>query len=301
MTILATSGQELVQQLINAFGLGATYALLAIGLAMVFSIVGLVNFAHGELVTIAGYTVYFGYEAGVPFAISVAGALLAATICAVLMERIAFRPLRGASFLTLLLSSFAVSMIIQNLLLAIVSPRQKGVPLPDFLSSTLHVGSFTIGWLEIASAVVCFAALGVLTLMLKRTTLGLGMLAASQDFAVTRLMGIKANRVVAVAFALSGLLAGLAAIFVLARRGTVEPSMGFTPMLMAFIATVIGGLGSLSGAVVGGFVLAFVEVGFSTFLPSDVSSMQQAFVLLTVIAILYVRPDGLLRRKEEVV
>ena len=107
--------------------------------------------------------------------------------------------------------------------------------------------------------------------MLRRTTQGLGMLAASQDFAVTRLMGIKANRVVAIAFALSGLLAGIAAIFILARRGTVEPTMGFNPVLKAFLATVIGGLGSLSGAVLGGFVLALVEVSLATFLPTDVA------------------------------
>jgi branched-chain amino acid transport system permease protein len=180
-----------------------------------------------------------------------------------------------------------------------VSPRQKGVPFPDAFSSTLHAGSFSIGWLEIISGAVCLAALLVLTLMLRRTVQGLGMLAASQDFAVTRLMGIKANRVVAVAFALSGLLAGIAGIFILARRGTVEPTMGFTPVLKAFIATVIGGLGSLSGAVFGGFVLAFVEVMLSTFLPDDLAPFRDAFSLLIVIAILYFRPDGLLAPKEE--
>jgi branched-chain amino acid transport system permease protein len=298
MTV-AVTGQELVQQLVNAFGLGATYALLAIGLAMVFSILGLVNFAHGELVTVAAYTMYLGHTISAPFAVSAVVAVLAAATAAVVMERIAFRPLRGASFLALLLSSFAVSVIIQSLFLALVSPRQKGVPMPDFLSSTLRVGTFSIGWLEILSALVCFGALIALTLMLRRTTQGLGMLAASQDFAVTRLMGIKANRVVAIAFALSGLLAGIAAIFILARRGTVEPTMGFNPVLKAFLATVIGGLGSLSGAVLGGFVLALVEVSLATFLPTDVAPMRDAFSLLIVIAILYFRPDGLLAPKEE--
>jgi branched-chain amino acid transport system permease protein len=296
---VAVTSQELVQQLVNAFGLGATYALLAIGLAMVFSILGLVNFAHGELVTVAAYTMYLGSTLSAPFALSAVVAILAAAAAAVVMERIAFRPLRGASFLALLLSSFAVSVIIQSLFLALVSPRQKGVPMPDFLSSTLRVGSFSIGWLEILSALVCFGALIALTLMLRRTTQGLGMLAASQDFAVTRLMGIKANRVVAIAFALSGLLAGIAAIFILARRGTVEPTMGFNPVLKAFLATVIGGLGSLSGAVLGGFVLALVEVSLATFLPTDLAPMRDAFSLGIVIAILYFRPDGLLAPKEE--
>ena len=297
--IVGISDQELAQQAINVFGLGSTYALLAIGLAMVFSILGLINFAHGELVTVAAYTIYLGHVLEVPFGLAIASGVLAAIVVAVLMERVAFRPLRGAGFVTLLLSSFAVSVIIQSLFLALVSPRQKGVPFPDFFSSTVTIGSLTIGWLEILSAVVCFVALTLLTLMLRRTTPGLGMLAASQDFAVTRLMGIPANRVIALAFAISGLLAGLAAIFILARRGTVEPAMGFTPVLKAFIAIVIGGLGSLSGAVLGGFVLAFVEVGLDTFLPSDLAPFRDAFSLLIVIAILYLRPQGILGPREE--
>jgi branched-chain amino acid transport system permease protein len=295
---LGVSDQELAQQAINVFGLGSTYALLAIGLAMVFSIVGLINFAHGELVTVAAYTIYLGDVLEVPFALSLVGAVIAATVVAVLMERIAFRPLRGAGFVTLLLSSFAVAVIIQSLFIALVSPRQKGVPFPDFFSDTLAIGSLTIGWLEIMSAVVCFGALLLLTLMLRRTNAGLGMLAASQDFVVTRLMGIRANRVIALAFAISGALAGLAAIFILARRGTVEPTMGFTPVLKAFIAIVIGGLGSLSGAVVGGFVLAFVEVALATFLPNDLAPFRDAFALTIVIAILYFRPNGLLGPRE---
>jgi branched-chain amino acid transport system permease protein len=298
VTSLAVSSQELAQQGINVFGIGSTYALLAIGLAMVFSILGLINFAHGELVTVSAYTIYLGHVLEVPFVLSLVAAVAAAALVAVLMERIAFRPLRGAGFVTLLLSSFAVSIVIQSLFIALVSPRQKGVPFPGFFSDTLAIGSLTIGWLEIMSAVVCFGALILLTLMLRRTVSGLGMVAASQDFAVTRLMGIRANRVIALAFAISGLLAGLAAIFILARRGTVEPTMGFTPVLKGFIAIVIGGLGSLSGAVFGGFVLAFVEVTLATFLPDDLAPFRDAFALTIVIAILYFRPNGLLGRRE---
>jgi branched-chain amino acid transport system permease protein len=297
--ILADAGQEAVQQAINALSLGSTYALLALGLAMVFSILGLVNFAHGELVTIAAYTMYLEYRAGVPFWAQVPSAIAAATVAAVLMERIAFRPLRGASFITLLFASFAISVIIQSIFLAVVSPRQKGVPLPDIFNEAIKIGPFTIGWLQVITTVTCFAALGILTLFLRRSTQGLGMLAASQDFQVTRLMGIPANRVIAVAFAISGALAGVAAIFILARRGTVEPTMGFTPVLKAFIASVIGGLGSLTGAVVGGFVLAAIEVGLDASLPNSTLGFRDAFALAIVVAILYFRPDGLLVRPAE--
>jgi branched-chain amino acid transport system permease protein len=297
--ILASAGQEAVQQLINALSLGSTYALLALGLAMVFSILGLVNFAHGELVTIAAYTMYFEHEKGLPFAVQAPSAILSAGIAAILMERLAFRPLRGASFLTLLFSSFAVSVIIQNLLLALVSPRQKGVPLPSRFNEAIHFGAYSVGWLQVITTVTCFAALGVLTLFLRRSVQGLGMLAASQDFQVTRLMGIPANRVIAAAFAISGMLAGVAAIFILARRGTVEPTMGFIPVLKAFIASVIGGLGSLAGAALGGFVLAGIEVGLDATLPTSALPFRDAFALLIVVVILYFKPEGLLGRVVE--
>jgi len=294
------SGQEAVQQLINALSLGSTYALLALGLAMVFSIVGLVNFAHGELVTVAAYTIYLEEGHGLPFGVAVPSAIVAAAIAALLMDRLAFRPLRGASFLTLLFSSFALSVIIQNLFAATISPRQKGVAIPNVFSEAFHVGGYSIGWLQVITTATCLVALVVLTLFLRRTAQGLGMLAASQDFQVTRLMGIPANRVIATAFAISGALAGVAALFVVARRGTVDPTMGFNPVLKAFIATIIGGLGSLSGAVVGGFVLGAIEVVLDSTLPNGALPFRDAFALLLVIAILYFRPEGLLTRAAEI-
>lgn len=299
MMLLASTGQEAVQQAINALSLGSTYALLALGLAMVFSILGLVNFAHGELVTVAAYTMYLENKHGIGFAVQAPSAIVAACLAAVLMERIAFRPLRGASFLTLLFSSFAISVIIQNLFLAIISPRQKGVRLPDLFNEALRFGSYSVGWLQVITTLTCLASLLVLTVFLRRSTQGLGMLAAAQDFQVARLMGIPANRVIAGAFAISGALAGVAAIFILSRRGTVEPTMGFIPVLKAFIASVIGGLGSLSGAVVGGFVLAAIEVGLDASLPNNILPFRDAFALGIVVAILYLRPEGLLTRPSE--
>jgi branched-chain amino acid transport system permease protein len=298
--LFINSGQEAVQQLINALSLGSTYALLALGLAMVFSIVGLVNFAHGELVTIAGYTIYLEESHGLPFGAAAPSAIVAAALAALLMERLAFRPLRGASFLTLLFSSFALSVIIQNLFAATISPRQKGTDIPNVFSEAFTVGGYSIGWLQVITTAACLVALVALTLFLRRTAQGLGMLAASQDFQVTRLMGIPANRVIATAFAISGALAGVAALFVVARRGTVDPQMGFNPVLKAFIATIIGGLGSLSGAVLGGFVLGAIEVALDSTLPNGALPFRDAFALLLVIAILYVRPEGLLTRTAEI-
>jgi branched-chain amino acid transport system permease protein len=284
---------DVLQQIVNALSVGSTYALLALGLAMVFSILGLINFAHGELVTIAGYTMYALHLRGLPFALQVVGAIAAGALGAVLMERVAFRPLRGARFTTLLLASFAVSVMIQSLFLIAAGPRGKGVPSPDFLAGSFDVAGVSISYLQLATTVACLLALGLLTLLLRRSIQGKAMRAAAEDFAVTRLMGISANRVIATAFAISGALAGLAAVFLVARRGSVDPGMGFNPLLKAFIATVIGGLGSLPGAVLGGFLLGAVEVGLDALLPATLLPFRDAFALLAIMVLLYVRPQGL--------
>jgi branched-chain amino acid transport system permease protein len=288
------SASEVLQQFINALSLGSTYALLALGLAMVFSVMGLVNFAYGELVAVTGYTMYLLVTNGVSWWIAMLCGIVAAVVVALLMERIAFRPLRNASFLTLLFSSFAVSVIIQNVFRASVSPRQKGVPSPEFLSEVVSLGPLTASWLTIITTAVAAGSLAALVLFLTRSVAGISMRAASEDFAVTRLMGVKANRVIALAFAISGLLAGIAGVLWVARLGAVSPHMGFTPVIKAFIATVMGGLGSLQGAVFGGFVLAFIEITFHVILPSSMQPMVDPFALLIVGVILYFKPHGLL-------
>src|SRR3954451_3646337 len=161
MTAGIMSSQEALQQLINALSLGSTYALLALGLAMVFSILGLINFAHGELVTIAGYTMYLLGTVGVPFAAQVPAAIAAGTVAAVLMERIAFRPLRGASFITLIFTSFGISIVIQNLLVALISPRQRGVAFPNVFDESLHIGSYNVSFLQLMTTATCLASLAV--------------------------------------------------------------------------------------------------------------------------------------------
>lgn len=299
--MLAAIGfEEAGQQVINALSSGSTYALLALGLAMVFSIMGLVNFAHGELVTVAAYTIYL-LNGVVPFGVQIAAGLAAGALVAVLMERVAFRRLRGASFVTMLFATLALSVIVQNLFLGLVSPRQRGVDIPAFFDGYVELGPFTVAALQLYTGVVCAIALVALTIFMRRSLLGLSMRAAAQDFQVARLMGIRANRVIASAFAISGLLAAIAAVFIVARRGTVEPAMGFTPVLKAFIASVIGGLGSLPGAVLGGFILAAVEVGLDATLPTGALEYRDAFALLIVIVILYFRPRGILGSKEEIV
>jgi branched-chain amino acid transport system permease protein len=285
---------EFVQQLINALSLGSTYALLALGLALVFGVMGLVNFAYGELVAITGYMMYVLVINGVSWGLAALIGIVAAAFASLLMERFAFRPLRNASFLTLLFSSFALSVILQNLFRALISPRTKGFRGPSLFVESVHIGPLTLGWLNIITMGVALVSFIVLLLFLRRTTAGISMRAAAEDFAVARLMGIKANRVIAMAFVVSGVLAGIAGVLWVARSGNVSPAMGFTPIIKAFVATVIGGLGSLPGAVVGGFILGTVEVFMISLLPTSLQPFADPLSLAAVIAILYFKPNGLL-------
>jgi branched-chain amino acid transport system permease protein len=291
---------EFAQQLLNAISLGGIYALLALGLAIVFSILHLINFAHGELITLPGYAMYGMYLLGVPWAAFAVLSVLVGVVAALAMERVAFRPVRNASPATMLLTSLGLSIIIQGLLQMFVSPREKAVPQPDWLLSSYELAGLRVQTQQVAAVVVTFVALIALTLLLRRTRTGIAMRAAAEDIDATRLMGIRANRVIATAFALSGALAALAGLLILARRGTVHPSMGLLPVLKAFVATVLGGFGSLGGAVVGGFVLGFLEVALRAWLPGDITGFTDGLLFAIVGLILFVRPNGLFGKVEVV-
>ena len=283
-----------VQQLVNALSLGGIYALLALGLAVVFSIIRLINFAHGEIMTVGGYGVFFSLMLGWPIPAAIIVGVSMSIIAAVAMERLAFRAMKDASVVSLLITSFAISEILKVLFQNGISARPKPIALPSELSGSYEVGGIVIGVIPTLSIAITLISLTVLTAFLKRTTTGLAMRAAAEDFDMVRLVGVRAGGVVAAAFALSGLLAGIAAVIWTAQRGSVDPLMGFFPVLKAFIATVLGGLGSLSGAVLGGFVVGAIEVFSQAFLPDSLSPYRDAIVLGSVILILLVRPEGLI-------
>lgn len=285
--------ETLIQQCVNALSLGGTYALLALGLAVVFSVLGMINFAHGEILTIAGYTVFFSIISAVPPILIIPLALLVAMASAAMMERIAFRPLRGANPTSLLITSFAVSGILQMLFQNLISARPRPVPIPAALTGAFNVGPFHIGVIQSLSIFATFAMVGFLTLFLKRTMLGIAIRAAAVDFPTTRLMGLRANRVILAAFAISGLLAGVSGLLWIAQRGSVDPLMGFLPVLKAFIAAILGGIGNLTGAVIGGFFLGAIEIGLQAVLPESVQPFRDAIALSLVVLVLLYRPQGL--------
>ena len=292
--------EYLIQQIVNALAFGSEYALVALGLAVVFSIMGLVNFAHGEVIAAAAYTVLFAAALGLQSpALAVLIAVGAAMLISVALERVAFRPVRNAPTTTGMLTAFGVSIMLQNLFQLVVSARPQAFPLFNGMSATWHVGPFAVSSLQVMEFLIAALAMGALVLFLNRSTLGIAMRAASRDFATVRLMGIRANRVIAAAFAISGLLAGIACVFILARRGSVTPDMGFALVLKAFVACVIGGFGSLAGAAAGGMLLGFIEVGLLAALRQEMGGLKEALTYVIVTLILLYRPEGLFGSRRE--
>ncbi len=287
------SAAEFIQQTINGVSLGGTYALLALGLAVVFSILKMINFAHGELMTVAGYALFCMLALGMPLVVGIIAALLCSVMLAVLMERIAFRPFRNYGGATLLVTSFAISTIIQVVFENIFSPRPRAIPLPAFLSQAATIGSLSIGFIQIISIVVTLVVLAGLVIFLRTTVIGIAMRAAAEDFNVTNLMGIRANTVISVTFGISGFLAGIAGLLWIAQRSSVDPTMGSFPVLQSFIAIILGGLRTPVGAVIGGFVLGIVEVYLEAYLPGSIEQYREAFALLLVVVVLLRWPDGL--------
>lgn len=288
------------QQVLNGLTLGSTYALMALGLAIVFSIIGLVNFAHGELITIAAYTMLGMYYLGLPWIMWVLAGLVATVLAALVMERLAFRPVRHASPVTMMLTSFGVSVLVAAVFEIGVSARPRAIPQPDWITSSFAFAGLQIRAEHLLTFGVTAAALLGLLFLLKRSVIGAAMRAAAEDFDAVRLMGIKANAVIAYAFAISGLLAGLAAVLIMSRRGVANPHMGLTLGLNAFVANVIGGMGNLWGAVAGGFILGFAEVALRAWLPTSLSGMTQGFLFLMVAVFLLIWPHGLFGQKTAV-
>jgi branched-chain amino acid transport system permease protein len=282
-----------IQTLIDAISVGSLYALSALGIGLLFGIMRLINFAQSEFVTIGVYTLML--TAGAWFPLAAGAAILVVVILALLTERVAFRPVRDADPATLLITSFAVSYLLQYCLVLGFGARPIGFDLLPQLGQAVLVGGVRIPRLNIVTILVTAVLLGGIALFLHRTRTGIEMRASAVDFRMARLLGVRANRVIAVAFGLSGLLAAVVAILFAAQTGTASPAMGLQLALVGFVATVIGGMGSLVGAVLGGLAVGAVTVLLQAVLPPDLRVFREAFVYAAVIGVLVLRPHGLFR------
>ena len=292
------SATEFAQQTINALSLGSIYALVAVGLAMVFAILRLINFAHGEVLMLGAFAVYFYADWGAPFVVAALGAILTTVVVGVAMEWIAYRPVRGAPDVALLLTSLGVSIAFQNGAILAFTATPRAFPTPGALGEQLSAGDVRISVTNLVTIVVALAALVLLTWFVTRTSLGIQMRAAAENATAAQLMGINITVVIVAAFVIGSALAGVAAVLWGARVGRIEPLMGFIPVLKAFVATVIGGFGSIPGAVVGAYVLGFGEIFLVALLPEGLTSYRDAFVFGGLILILLVRPQGILGSTE---
>lgn len=280
---------------IDALAVGALDGLIALGIGLVFGLMRLVNFAHGDMITWGAYAYYmFAGLAGLSFGLAVPLVLLFVMVLALLLERVAFRPMRAADPMTLLVSSFAVSYILQNSNIMIFGSLSKSVATPGFFSQTLSLGGLGLTTVDVVSIGATLVLLVGLRLFLERTRLGLQMLAAASDFTMARLLGVRANRVIAAAFAISGLLAAVVSIIFVAQLGGFDQSLGIEPVLIGFAGVIVGGMGSLVGATLGGFLIGFITIVLQEALPTSLSPFRDAFVFSIVIVFLLFRPQGII-------
>lgn len=282
--------------IINTLSLGSLYALMSLGLVFVYGILKLVNFAYGEYIMVGGYLLWiFSSFVSIPWWVVALIAILGAAALSYLSELIAFRPVRTKSLDALLVTSFAVSVLLQNTTLLAVSPRAKAVPLPSIFNDSINLLGVVTPLRNVLMIGATVVLLIGLTLLMKKTVLGIAMRAAAEDFTTARLMGVPANLVISSAFILSGLLAGIVAVFWVGRSASIDPMMGAAPLLIAFIAVVIGGMHSLPGAVLGGYVYGLLFNVLSVALPGGLVPYREAIMFVIVIMFLVLKPEGIIR------
>jgi branched-chain amino acid transport system permease protein len=281
-----------VQNVVNAISLGAIYALFSLSVAVIFGVARIVNFANGEMLTIAGYAVVIAGGLAWPLATGIAVAVTVAT--ALLMDSAVFRWFRQAPETTLLIVSFGVSYFLQNGLLLLEGSRARTVSFGSSLIKSVSIGGTQVGVLSLVTIGVTAVLIAALGLLLRGTVIGRQLRAAAEDFAMARYLGVPANRVIAYAFAISGVLAAIAGILLTISTAAVTPTFGVEPVILAFVAVVIGGIGSLGGAALGGVLLGAVTVALQVILPASLKPYRDAFVFSLVVVMLLVRPQGLL-------
>lgn len=283
---------ELAQNLIDALALGSLYALIALGVTLVYTVMGMMNFAHGEFIMLSAYALYA--LAGLPFGVALAGALVTGILIALAAERVAFRPVRKADLSAQLVTSLAVATILQNVVVAVADARPKSVATPSFVSEATQIGSLSVRNLEFITLGLTALVLVGLGWLLYRTRAGLAMRAAAENFEMARLLGVRADRVIALSFAISGALAAAVGVLLVMQTGQVSPTMGLTPVLVGFVAVTIGGFGRMFGAVVGGLFLGIASSLLGAYLPAGLLPFRDAIVFSLPVAILVFRPQGLL-------
>lgn len=290
----------IAQQMANGLILGSMYALVAIGFSMIYGIVRLINFAHGDIVMIGAFATLALIEtAGLPFPIVAICVLATGCAVGIVIERISFRPMRGAPQVTGFIASLGISVMMQNLGILFLSAQPRNFSFPDYMQKLLGVGPISFRVVDLIILLTAVLLMTALIFLVKKTKLGIAMRATAENMDVARMMGININRTIMATFAIGSGLAGIAGLMWGGKFGQIDPLMGYIPGLKSFVAAVIGGVGSIPGAILGGFILGFCEVAFVGLLPPVYSSYRDAFVFGALIIILICLPNGLLGKDME--
>lgn len=288
---------EFIQQLINGLALGSVYALLALGYTMVYGIIQLINFAHGEIYMIGAFAGFYSATTlKLPLIPTLLIAMTASALAGIIIEKIAYKPLRNSPRITLLITAIGVSLLLQNTMRILVGSDPK--PFPDLINAgTLNIGAVQIQWKTILMFLISALLVLVLQFIVYKTKLGKAMRAASQDIEAASLMGINVNNTISFTFALGSALAGIAGVLVAISYPSITPYIGVMPGLKSFVAAVLGGIGSIPGALVGGLLIGILETLSKAYIST---SFSDAIVFGILILILLIKPSGLLGKKANV-
>ena len=309
---------EILETIINGLSIGGTYAMIALGYTMVYGIAKMLNFAHGDVIMVGGYTIYlctlpslsdgiesfltntFGMEGntlglvsfGLVFAIAILASVIFCTLLGIVIEKLAYKPLRGASPLAVLITAIGVSYLLQSAAQMIFGSAPKMVVF-DF--GMLHIGGLSVQWHTVITLICSVIIMAVLTLFIKYTRTGRAMVAVSEDKGAAQLMGINSNAIITLTFAIGSALAAIASMFMLMKSPSLTNTMGAMPGIKAFTAAVIGGIGSVPGAMLGGILIGFIEAISLKFI--EIAPYTDAIEFLVLIIILLVKPSGILGKK----
>ncbi|EHI96872.1 MULTISPECIES: branched-chain amino acid ABC transporter permease [unclassified Clostridium] len=288
---------EFLQQLINGLALGSVYALLALGYTMVYGIIQLINFAHGEIYMIGAFSgFYCASTLKLPLIPTLLVAMVVSALAGIIIEKIAYKPLRNSPRIALLITAIGVSLFLQNAMRLLVGSNPK--PFPDLINAgSINIGSVQIDVKTILMLGISAFLVILLQFIVYKTKVGKAMRASSQDMEAASLMGINVNNTISLTFAIGSALAGIAGVLVAISYPSITPYMGAMPGLKAFVAAVLGGIGSIPGALVGGIAIGLLETFSKAYISTNFSD---AIVFAILIIILLIKPSGLLGKKTNV-
>ena len=283
-----------MQQMINGFSLGSMYALIAIGYTMVYGVLRLINFAHGDIMMVGAFLGYFGMAVlGLPFVAAVLLSVVGSAALGMLTDKIAYQPLRQAPKISLLITAIGISFFLENAFNVFFGGVPRAFPVPEYMEHIIDVAGLTFSVASLLVPIITLFLLLVILFVLFRTKYGMAIRALAFDVNTVNLMGIDANRIISIVFGIGSALAAVGGVFWALNYPSVEPMMGVLIGLKAFAAAVVGGIGSVTGAVLGGFIIGFTEVVVIAFWP-ELGGFKDAFAFVFLILVLLFKPTGIL-------